>query len=489
MYTLHNFIRRGKVIALLRCITIDEETIIASNCDKDAVKGLSKEKKIFCPNCKNSVIFKPGNVYRSHFAHSNSDCVVTNYEPETGSHLKGKQILYEWLKSKYPNADVEYEVYIHETGQIADVFVEHTDDGMEGLQWAFEFQHSPLGSTEWERRHELYKSAGIQDFWILDQAKFLKFSQAKDITDARIRSDLEKAIYNKTGLCYFLDLDSRGMTIDFKFIKSHHSKIVRGVKRQNEYTYHNPIQHKTHIDRVQVRMNEKFKHGVLVYSEIEGQMKDRLSWVVATLEMEQEKKEKQELREKAEEKWLFTKGRYGEEQTEVIWRFIKANKPEFKDDIRHLSEKEFFDKYAAIFEKLQLNIQELNTLKESGDLLEKIIGNLIYESNLFSFELISEQESLSLKEYLNTVHHEKVDVALYVYDTYKGDLEKLADRRFDLIKKKLAKINPLVTPATNEPTAIDYVIRCARLETREAADEHMKQVKKQIIDYNPFNGS
>ncbi|XKE55707.1 hypothetical protein LG321_19985 [Sutcliffiella horikoshii] len=145
-------------------------------------------------------MYKKGKVMRAHFAHNKSECVVTYHEPETDSHINGKEILYNWIKNKFPDADVQYEVYIPETKQIADVFVKHSVQGMEGVRWAFEFQHSPLSSVDWEKRHELYESEGIQDFWILDKAKYMKFSTAQGIKDARLRRELEKTIFDKTGL-------------------------------------------------------------------------------------------------------------------------------------------------------------------------------------------------------------------------------------------------------------------------------------------------
>ncbi|MBW3216530.1 hypothetical protein KZC64_23505, partial [Salmonella enterica subsp. enterica serovar Javiana] len=126
--------------------------------------------------------------------------------------------------------------YIPETKQIADILVVHKEE-LEGVRWAFEFQHSPLLSTDWEKRHNLYETAGIQDFWILDRAKFMKFSQAKDITDARLRKDLETTIYNKTGLCYFLDLSTSELTIDFEFTTSYETRIIRRREIKTPYIY------------------------------------------------------------------------------------------------------------------------------------------------------------------------------------------------------------------------------------------------------------
>lgn len=472
---------------MLRCITVDKKTLIASNSEKENVKKLSREKQLFCPNCQSTVIFKSGKVKRAHFAHYDSECVVTNYERETASHLKGKQVLYEWLKKTFPSADVEYEVYIPETNQIADIFVEHTEEGMEGIRWSFEFQHSPLSTTEWETRHELYKAEGIQDFWILDKAKYMKFSKAKDITDARIRNELERTIYSNTGLCYFLDLESSELTIDFNFTTSWHTTIVKGVKRQNEYTYHDPIQHSTHIDQVRVRMNDEFMYGVLIYSEIESRMEEQLKWVLAILRGEREKKLEQELQEKAKEKKLFALRKYGEEQTEIIWRFMKSNRDELTDDVRQLSVEEFFDQYEPLFVKLQMNIGEYNKLKESEELVYRLIGSFIYEMDLFSLTFLSAQGSLSLEEYLRIIHQEKINVVTYVYHTYKNDLEKLASMNFRAIKKDLAKIKPNITPGGSNPTAIDYALEYRRLETSASADEHMKKVKEQIIYYNPFS--
>lgn len=474
--------------SLLRCITADEKALIATNSEKEVLKSLSKEKQLFCPNCKSTVIFKSGRVMRPHFAHHDSDCVITNYEPETASHLKGKQILYEWLKNKFPTADIEYEVYIPETNQIADIFVEHEEGEFEGLRWAFEFQHSSLKSAEWATRHELYKSAGIQDFWVLDKAKHMKFSKAQDVTDARLRNELEKEIYKNTGLCYFLDLETSELTIDFNFTTSSHTTVVRGVERRNEYTYHSPIKHSTNIDKVRVRMNDEFRYCVLTYSEIEIHMEERLSWILSMLRKERAKKEEEELQKKAKEMKLFAIREYGEKQAEIIWDFMKQNKEKLTGDIMDLSLEDFFAKYKPLVDKLRQDIKEYRLLEKSDDLVDKLIKDLTYSRDFYSLTFLTKQGSSSLGDYLRTVYKEKIDLVTYVYSTYKKDLEKLANMSFEAIKYKLEKIKPSIVPRISDPTptAIDFVIRYKNLETREAADELMKKVKEQIIYYNPF---
>lgn len=474
------------MFTLLRCITIDKKTLIASMCEEKPTRKLSRERQLLCPNCHNPVIFRSGKIMRPHFAHYQSECVVTNYEPETASHIQGKEVLYEWLKGKYPTADIEYEVYIPETKQIADIFVKHVDKGMEGVRWAFEFQHSSLSTIDWQSRHELYKSVGIQDFWILDKAKYMRFSKAQDITNARIRSDLEVTIYNKTGLCYFLDLESLELYIDFKFITSWHSIVVRGVRRQNEYTYHQPIHHSINLDKVKVRMNDEFKYGVLFYRKIEKQMKERLSWILASLRAEKAKKDEQELQEKAQEKRKFAINKYGKENIDDIWRFMKNNKERITKDVRNLSEEEFFMKYDPFIEKLLLDIEAYTVLENNKDLINRLLVSLTYMSDLFSINFLNEQENHTLEDYLRIVHREKVDLVNYVYEKYNEELEKLATMNFKMIKRKLDKIRPYITPWEETPTAIDYAVRYGRLDTKEEADEYMKKVKDRIINFNPF---
>lgn len=430
-----------------------------------------------------------------HFAHHDSTCPNANTEPETAAHLQGKKILYEWLSRTYPDAYVEYEEHIVETGQIADVYVEHSEEGMEGLRWAFEFQNSPLSPTDWESRHELYKSQGIQDFWILNKATYMKFSKAQDITDARLRNDLEKTIYNKTGLCYFLDVESSELTIDFEFTTSWVTKVVKGYERKNEYTYHRPIHHTVPLEQVKIRMNDEFKHGVLVYSEVESQMEERLNRILAILRGAKAKKEEQELQEKAKELKLLIQKNYGDEQTEVIWQFMKRNKEVWVDneehltelthDIRQLTKEEFLTKYEAIFEKLLVNLEEYTAISDSENLEDTTLGSLSYETDLFSLSFLEKQGSHSLKDYLMDIHQEKVTIVTYVYDTYKKDLEKLATMNFRAIKPDIEKIRSILIPWGSNPTATDYAIRYGRLDTVEEADAYMKQIKEKIIYHNP----
>lgn len=479
----------GKVNSLLRCITDEKETLYASNCEEKSIRQLSRGKKLQCPNCHNNVIYKNGKVMSAHFAHKSSECVVTNYEPETTSHIKGKEILFNWLNEKYPGAEVQYEVYIPETKQIADILVVHKEEELEGVRWAFEFQHSPLLSKDWEKRHNLYEAAGIQDFWILDKAKFMKFSQAEGITDARLRKDLEKTIYNETGLCYFLDLSTSELTIDFEFTETYKRQVINRKEIKTKYIYHSPIQHSIHIDQIKVRINKEFKQGVLIYNEIEEQINQRLRWILRTLREKQKEKLEKELKEAAIKKIAFIKNEYGEEQAEIVSKFMKENKEKMAEDIRNMQEHEFLQKYYKYIKQLLDNLEEFKQIEEGKDLVKRLIGRISNSSNFYNLSFLTEQGSKSLEEYLIYINKEKVALVEYVYNEYKEVLEEIASMSPKFVNKELGKIKfSLEVWESNEPSAIDYAIQYRGLKNNEEIDEYIEKIKAKIINHNWFDG-
>lgn len=478
----------GKVNSLLRCITNEKETLYASNCEEKSIRQLSREKKLQCPNCHNNVIYRKGKVMSAHFAHKSSECVVTNYEPETTSHIKGKEILFNWLNEKYPSAEVQYEVYIPETKQIADILVVHKEGELEGVSWAFEFQHSPLQSKDWEKRHNLYEAAGIQDFWILDKAKFMKFSQAEGITDARLRKDLEKTIYNKTGLCYFLDLSTSELTIDFEFTETYKRKVINRKEIKTKYIYHSPIQHSIHIDQIKVRINKEFKHGVLIFNEIEKQINERLRWLLRTLRKKQKEKLEQELKEAALKKLEFANSEYGEKEAVTVFEFMEENKEKIAEDIRNMQDYEFFQKYYKYIKQLQNNLEEFKVIVDSEELIKKLIGEISRSSDFYNLTFLIDQGSQSLEEYLINKSQEKVNLVKYVYDKHKEVLEKIASMNPKFVNKELGKIKSSLTSWESKPSALDYAIEYRWLKSNEEIDKYIEEIKQKIIKRNFFGG-
>ncbi|MGM0924671.1 MAG: competence protein CoiA [Bacillota bacterium] len=469
---------------MFRCITEDNNTLIATTCEPESTRVLSRAHRLFCPNCKGVVQYNKGVVKSSYFSHVNLECEYIGHEPETPSHRKGKELLYSWLKTKFPTAYVEYEEPIPETGQIADVFIKHTDGDLKGIRWAFEFQHSPLTSTGWEERHNLYKSAGIQDFWILDKAKYLKFSTAKGHTDARKRNDLEKKIYSEVGLCYFLDLEKEELTIDFNF-KIHSKRNVYNRKRVvTDYTYHRPQDHAAPINKIRVRMNKEFKYCVLLYDEVEEQMNDRLIWIVKKLKREQEIQLEEELQLRIPEKKGFANTIYLDGEAHIARRFIEDNERDLAEDIRDLSDNDFFEKYKDLIDKLILNIQDFNALEKSQQLRHKLIVDLNHSWDIYKTSFLVAQATHSLEEYLTMKTQDKISLVEYAYNTYKDVFEKLASRHTELTNSALKNIKWFLVPYDKNPNALDYALVYHHCKTTEEIDQYVKQVLEKII--NPF---
>ncbi|QPZ41480.1 hypothetical protein I7X10_16390 [Bacillus halotolerans] len=466
---------------MLRCITRNNETLNSFSVDEEIARIHSEEKSIFCPNCGNPVIYKKGPAKRAHFAHFNSDCIVPNYEKETDSHILGKEILFSWLKEKYPEADIKVEVYIPETKQIADILVKHNKEGMENIRWAFEFQHSALSSQDWVKRHLSYKSQGIQDFWILDKAKFMKFSKAKGFTDARLRKSLEERIFNQVGLCYFLDLKTSHLTIDFNFITKKDTRRYNGQTRHTEYTYHNPIKHSAHLNLIQIKMNEEFKYGVLVYEEILEKIKGRLNKIIRKLRSERDKQLDENIRKHAFIKKTYLDSKYSQDDVEIIVEFMRRNKQKFTKDITEMENEEFFKKHRDIFETLINNIHEHRIFEHSNELVKKLIYYLAIVK-IYDYSFLINQGKKSLEEYLKDLHKDEINLVKYVYETHQETLKKISIRQPCSIIRRLKTINHFLLPVKiNNPTILDYAIQFRHAKSKEEIDKYIKQINQLII--------
>jgi competence protein CoiA len=250
---------------LLRSKTNQGIDLYSTTCDAQETRELSRSNELHCPNCENLVTYKNGPKTIAHFAHKpRTQCVVTNYERETVDHLRGKEILFSWLTSKYRGAFVELEVYIPETEQIADVLVTHQSGDMNGQRWAFEFQHSPLSEAEWKRRHSLYQAAGIFDFWIFDSAVFLQYSTAQNAEQARLFREPIKAVFQDTGFTYFLEIPTQRITVDCSFhVRSIERRISArgGMTVDNDYTFHDPADHKEQLAEAEIHYDHEERYA------------------------------------------------------------------------------------------------------------------------------------------------------------------------------------------------------------------------------------
>lgn len=137
---------------------IAEEALIAQ------LQDWSRDRLLYCPNCRGIVHVRGGGEKRTHlhFAHQRGECAWST-EAESVRHMRGKSVLSQWLCAQFPAATVTLEERLPEPNRIADIFVVHDD----GRRWAVEFQCAPLEIEEWKHRHEAYRKADILDIWII----------------------------------------------------------------------------------------------------------------------------------------------------------------------------------------------------------------------------------------------------------------------------------------------------------------------------------
>jgi len=145
---------------MLTAITKDNQTIMIFQHSPAELKKWSDRRMLFCPDCKETLIFKEGDVKQPHFAHLSRDCSFPFREPESIEHEKGKKQLFDWLVTQFTAENCKMEQHITQTNQRADTFLTKE-------QFALEFQCSPIQAKTWEKRISLYEEAGVSSFWVL----------------------------------------------------------------------------------------------------------------------------------------------------------------------------------------------------------------------------------------------------------------------------------------------------------------------------------
>ncbi|HEV2662095.1 MAG TPA: competence protein CoiA family protein [Ktedonobacteraceae bacterium] len=142
----------------------DGRPAIAEETPQTQLQSWSRERLLYCPNCRGIVHVRGGAEKRTqlHFAHQKGECAWST-EGESVRHMRGKVVLAEWLRDQFPSATVTLEERLPEPNRIADIFVAHTN----GTRQAIEFQCAPLDIEEWRHRHDAYRKAGIIDTWII----------------------------------------------------------------------------------------------------------------------------------------------------------------------------------------------------------------------------------------------------------------------------------------------------------------------------------
>lgn len=134
----------------------------------EQLKELRKVTTFYCPQCKESVHLKVGNIVIPHFAHKkDANCSSSFSEGESKEHLEGKQQLYQFFNRS--NIEVKLEPYFKELSQRPDLLVINN-----GKNIPIEFQCSTIPVNQIELRTKGYESIGMKPIWLLRTPKKLK---------------------------------------------------------------------------------------------------------------------------------------------------------------------------------------------------------------------------------------------------------------------------------------------------------------------------
>lgn len=188
---------------MLSCI-VGKTEVNTFEYDKCKLKEWSNKGLLKCPVCKEQLQYCNGDFKIAYFRHlKNSNCIGNKFnEPETEEHIFGKKIIYNWLKNKKDITNLKLEGWIEETKQRPDIYFEHKDK-----RYVIEYQCSPI-STEYNKRHELYKLANINDIWILGTSKynFNIYNNEKTFKtiEIEIYNNKNNVLYLKDGTFYRL---------------------------------------------------------------------------------------------------------------------------------------------------------------------------------------------------------------------------------------------------------------------------------------------
>lgn len=135
--------------------------ILTQQLPRAALQQLRKEQAFFCPQCKEPLILKIGQIKIPHFSHQkHSQCDSFFSEGESSVHLLGKQQLFAFFQRL--QLDVELEPFLAELQQRPDLLVTTN-----GKRYAIEFQYSRLESARFLTRTDGYKAQTITPIWIL----------------------------------------------------------------------------------------------------------------------------------------------------------------------------------------------------------------------------------------------------------------------------------------------------------------------------------
>lgn len=150
---------------MLRAKSDEGKLVTLATLRRSEIEFLRKHHQFFCPVCHNKVIIKAGQKIVPHFAHKVKSQCPSFKRGEGVYHLKGKLLLYKWLKKQH--ITVRLEPYLKKINQIPDLLIK-----INGRYVALEFQCARTSITTIQQRNIGYKRLGIIPIWILGKNLF-----------------------------------------------------------------------------------------------------------------------------------------------------------------------------------------------------------------------------------------------------------------------------------------------------------------------------
>lgn len=135
--------------------------ILSSEMKNEQLRELRKTATFRCPQCKDFVHLKVGDIVIPHFAHKkDASCSASFSEGESQEHLEGKRQLYHFFKRI--DKKVKLEPYFKALAQRPDLLVTNHREKI-----PIEFQCSTIPVSQIESRTQGYESAGMKPVWLL----------------------------------------------------------------------------------------------------------------------------------------------------------------------------------------------------------------------------------------------------------------------------------------------------------------------------------
>ncbi|WP_194841021.1 competence protein CoiA [Sporosarcina cascadiensis] len=170
---------------MLTAHTAEGELVILTRSQSlESLRERRKQESFYCPQCKEQLILKVGDLVIPHFAHyQQSSCRNSFSEGESPAHLLGKSQLYEFFSHHTPA--VKLEPFLPDIQQRPDLLVVWGD-----TEVPVEFQCSTISTSLVRQRNAGYYLLNMLPVWIILTPQSIQTSTA-DILTLRLSSFLQ----------------------------------------------------------------------------------------------------------------------------------------------------------------------------------------------------------------------------------------------------------------------------------------------------------